>query len=1117
MTFTHLNVRSGYSLMKSTIKINSLVKAAKKSGFKAVALTDEDTMSGAVKFYEECKRTGIKPIIGLKTTVMDRSQPFPMLLIAKTMKGYQNLLEISTYNQNNDTNITLEQIGEYKEGLIFIQLTSVSPWAETIANRMVEKVEDSRSRWLDIVGKEDFYLSIQDRDLHSERQLHTPLKEWTDKNQVKVVAVGDVRYLDQGDADAYQCLRAIDEGTRYSPHHGPTYHYLRTEREMKEFFNDWWPEVIQTTEEIADRCHVELELDRQLLPSYPAPGGVHPDDYLRELCETSLQRKYREGLEQARERMNHELSVITDMKFSDYFLIVWDFVSYARKKGIHAGPGRGSAAGSIVSYLLDITQIDPLQYDLLFERFLNPERVSMPDIDIDFPDHRRDEVIGYVVEKYGSEHVAQICTFGTFASRSVLRELFKVMAIDESDASFILHQIPKTTELPLVDIVKNSEELKDYIRNSETLKNLFRVATKLEGLPRHVSTHAAGVVMSEESLVNYTALMIGQGDIPLTQFAMGDLEKVGLLKIDFLGLRNLSFIERMQNKIKKYHDKTFNVGRIPLNDEQTFDLLKAGKTNGVFQLESQGMKNTLIRLKPNHFEDVVAVNALYRPGPMEYIDTYIDRKHGRTEVEYPHNDLKEILAPTFGVLVYQEQIMQVAQLGAGYSLGEADLLRRAVSKKQSNVLESERMKFVSGSKKKGYEDHVSQQLFDWIVRFSNYGFNRSHAVAYSLIAYRLAYMKAHYPSYFLAELMNSHLGDRDKMTIYIREARDMNVQVKAPSINRSHALSQDDSGVIRMGLTAVKGVGYQAAQAIIQEREKEPFRNLNDFCLRVDGKIVTRKVIEALILSGAFDDLHQNRASVLASIEQALEQGELFKEFQDQPGFFGNEMEMEMVHVDPFPPLKRLSMEKEVLGTYMSQHPLGHQRKELRTNGFIPIYQAYKLRAKKKVKIAAVIEGLREIRTKRGDSMAFVTISDESTEMDAVLFPTTYRNVKVWMSEEMLVMVDGKIEERNGQKQLIIDGIRPFEIETPVTDPGRRLFIKVTETNEEQALDKLKTVSEYFPGNTPIYIFRSEDRVTYRLDGSYSLDVSRDCLDELHGFFGERSVALRSVKKETEN
>ncbi|MYL20029.1 DNA polymerase III subunit alpha [Halobacillus litoralis] len=1119
MTFTHLNVRSGYSLMKSTVKINDLVSEAKVRGFQSIALTDENTLSGALAFYQECRAHGIQPIIGISTTIEDRSLLHPVLLLAENQTGYKNLMKAATWANTKDEPLSLETFAGMSDGLIVVHKTSASPWAEPIAGRMFEHMEDGLNRWKDAVKKRNFYLSIQDLDLHSERQLHTPLREWTDEKGLQVTAVGDVRYIRKEEADAYHCLRAVEEGTRFTPDHAHGPYYLKSAEEMEAFFGEWWPEVLETTGHIAERCQWDMNLNQQLLPTYPAPEGKSAAVYLRELCEQALHEKY-EGKAEAFQRLNHELSVIESMEFSDYFLIVWDFIAFAREKGINAGPGRGSAAGSIVAYLLEITKVDPLEYQLLFERFLNPERITMPDIDIDFPDQRRDEVISYVAEKYGRQHAAQISTFGTFAAKSVLRELFKVLHIDESDASYILHQLPKQTNQSLVEIVRHSEELKDYIRNSEKLKHLFKIAAKLEGLPRHISTHAAGVVLSEQPLMEYTPLMKSQGDVYLTQLTMGDLEKIGLLKIDFLGLRNLTFMENLERKIQRTESRSFSLDHIPLNDPETFSLLSEGKTNGVFQLESQGMKQVLTKLKPTHFEDVVAVNALYRPGPMEYIDTYVKRKNQNEAFNLPHPDLKEILSPTYGVLVYQEQIMQVAGLIAGYSLGQADMLRRAVSKKQGGVLESERKAFVTGALENDYSEQVAEQLFDWIVKFSNYGFNRSHAVAYSLISYQLAFMKAHYPSAFMAELINANLGDREKLAAYIREARDMRVNVKAPSINKSGTTARGSRNEIIMGFLSIKGVGYQAAKAIVEGRGQQPFRHLNDFCLRVDTKIVSRKVIEGLIIAGAFDDLHPNRASALATIDQALEQGELFKEFQDQPGFFDQEMVMDMVDVDPFPLLKNLAMEKEVLGTYLSDHPLESQRKGLRRMGVLALSQLYRMKMNNKVDTAAVVDSIREIRTKRGDPMAFLSLSDETAEVDAVIFPDTYRDVKVWLAEQMLVTASGKVEERNGRKQLIIQSLDPFEMEQDrrgEEQEERRLFIKVTEENENEAIQQLKETAQYFPGNTPVFLFRSEDRKTYRLDESYGLQPTRDCLDQLNDFFGEKHVALRSNRKKTEN
>ncbi|WP_079479433.1 DNA polymerase III subunit alpha [Halobacillus salinus] len=1106
MAFTHFQVKSGYSLMQSTIRVEELAKEAKALGYKALALTDDSVMHGSVAFYQACHNHGIKPIMGMQLNIIHDSLSFPSILIAKDLNGYRNIMKISSWMQTQNIVPDLEQLRKYQEGVLTIVKTGQTPWADWFANGEEERVHTEVTEWQSVFGKEDVFLAIQDVDLHEERQLHQPLKTWSEKEEIPVVVIGDVRYLHKEDADSHRCLQAIERGDRVSDQvldHG--HHYLKSPMEMEKYFKEWWPEALQATEKIQEKCHVEIDLDQQLLPSYPTPEGKSADDYLRELCWSALDKYGESDKSKAVERLEHELRVIQSMNFSDYFLIVWDFIRYARSQGIHAGPGRGSAAGSLVAYLLDITQVDPIKYHLLFERFLNPERVNMPDIDIDFPDHRRDEVIQYVAQKYGRHHVAQICTFGTFGARSVLRDLFKALGINDHDASFILKQIPKNSNDSLVRIVRESDTLKEYVQNDEKLKRLFKVAAKLEGLPRHVSTHAAGVIISEKPLIHYTALMSGQGEAYLTQLAMNELEQIGLLKVDFLGLRNLSLLERMEQKIQKYESSQFTTESLPLNDSDTFRLLQEGRTNGVFQLESQGMKHVLRRLKPSHFEDIVAVNALYRPGPMEYIQTYVNRKHGREEVEYPHPEVRPILESTFGVLVYQEQIMQVAQKVAGYSLGQADLLRRAVSKKQEDVLQEQRQEFIQGCLSKGYNENVANLLFDWIVKFSNYGFNRSHAVAYSVISYKLAYIKAHFPTYFLSELMNANLGDKEKISMYIREARDMDIRVLPPGINRSSLVTRDEKKSIRLGLIAIKGVGYQAAQEILKERAEGAYRGLNDFCLRVTSKAVSRSVIETLIIAGAFDEFDTNRARLLASVDQALEQGELFKEFQDQPELFTDHFGMGEFHdIEPFPELKKLSMEKDVLGTYLSDHPLEAFRDKKEQD--YETIQAITKKRNKKVQTAAVIESIKEIRTKRGESMAFVTISDERAEMDGVLFPDTYRDVRPWLEEQCLVLIRGKVEERRGSPQLIINGIEPLQ-ETEVSASDQRLFIKVETEHEKESVEHVRKLTQYFPGNTPVVIFRAEDRSTYQLD--YGVNTSEEFMRKIHQFFDEDSVVLR--------
>ncbi|WP_082233604.1 DNA polymerase III subunit alpha [Halobacillus massiliensis] len=1112
MSLTHLQLHSGYSLMNSTIQIPALIQQAKKLGFSSLALTDHHVLSGAVLFYKACKEAGIKPLIGMTADINYRSESFPVVLLAKNNKGYQSLLDNSTEIQTHKDGLSLENIRT--EGLAAVIPVGDTSWGSSILNENFERVEDEVEDWLRTF--EDFYIGVKDYGMRVERPMHKSLKQWTKKKGISAVYINDVRYLEKEDAESYHCLRAMDEGRVFHEKAVQDNHqFLKSPESMKEYFQEVWPEVLQTNEQLADSCHVTIPLGRQLLPAYPLPNDVNADQYLEKLCRRKIDSKYgSELLKVAEKRLEHELQVISKMGFSDYFLIVWDFIDYARKQGIEAGPGRGSAAGSLVSYLLGITQVDPLKYDLLFERFLNPERISMPDIDIDFPDDRRDEVIEYVARKYGENHVAQICTFGTFATRSVLREVFKAMDIDSDDVTFILKQIPTAGSRSLKRALQDSEILNDYVRSSEKLKKAFQIAHKLEGLPRHVSTHAAGVVISDKALTNYTPLMEGQENVRLTQMAMGDLEAIGLLKMDFLGLRNLTLLRKLKEKINKYKNSDFKYEALNLDDPVTLQLLRRGQTNGIFQLESQGMRNVLKNLKPTHFEDIVAVNALYRPGPMEYIPNYINRKHNHEEVEYPHPDLEPILNKTYGVLIYQEQIMQVAQKISGYSLGEADLLRRAVSKKQQSVLEKQKEHFIEGARKNGYEMYVAETVFEWIVRFANYGFNRSHAVAYSVISYHLAYVKAHYPALFIAELINSTMGDHDKLAAYIREAREFNVRVKGPSVNKSFAYAIDEQGAIRIGLLSIKGVGFQAVHEIIEERKKGRFKHLNDFCLRLPTQHISRGVIESLIMAGAFDELQQNRAGLLASVDQALEQGELFKEFQDQPGLFEHDFSMEepAAQMEPFPVLKKLAMEKDILGTYLSEHPLENQRSLLAEKGFVDLLHSKEPSREKAVKTAAVIEKIKEIRTKRGDPMSFLTISDETEEMEAVLFPDVHREARKWLDEKTLVLIHGKVEKRNGKVQWIINRISPYEEIEGEIENKRRLFIKVARNQEEDSIARLRKISAYFPGNIPVIIFISEERKTYQLDSSYSLSANGHCLKKLYEFFGESSVVLKSFK-----
>ncbi|GGA81991.1 DNA polymerase III subunit alpha [Ornithinibacillus halotolerans] len=1116
MSYTHLQVKTGYSFLNSTITIDKLVNRASQLNFNALAITDENVLYGVIPFYKACLAKGIKPIIGMTVTVIDEDVSEHIVLLAKSNHGYKQLTKLSTTIQQNQLDgITKQELFTYLKELVVIVPIQTRPLSGLLENGLYHKVDEYVSTWQSIVPREDFYLGISKFGLEQEEMLASMLRTYQQNNHVQVVAINDVRYLREQDVYAYDCLQAMKNGKEWTPSHTnfmKRNHHLRSSIEMEQVFHSW-PEVVQETINIQEKCTVTFDFDARMIPSYPVPKEKTAHKYLEEICRENIATKYENITNEIKIRLEHELAVIKSMAFSDYFLIVWDFIRFAKENGIMVGPGRGSSAGSIVAYCLGITDVDPMKYNLLFERFLNPERITMPDIDIDFSDIRRDEVITYVREKYGSEHVAQIITFGTFATRSLIRELGKTMAIDSQDITFILRQIPSQNAGTISNILKSSKELTDYVQQSDQLKTLFKVANVLEGLPRHLSTHAAGVVISEAPLVNHVPLTKGTSETALTQYAMTDLESLGLLKMDFLGLRNLTLIERIVKSIQYKENVDFDLKQIPENDPKTFELLQSGKTNGVFQLESDGMKQVLERLKPTSFEDIVAVNALYRPGPMDFIPTYIERKHGKKKTTFLHPDLKPILESTYGVLIYQEQIMQIAHRIAGYSFGEADILRRAVSKKKQDVMDRQQDSFIQGCLRNGYTREIGEEIFTWIVKFSNYGFPKSHAVAYSKISYQLAYLKAHYPKHFYAELLTSIGSQHDKIHSYMKEMKDLGIKIAPPSINNSYGRFSVERDCIRMGLQSIKGVGKQAIAEIIDVRKHGYFKNLFDFCLRVPPKIVNRATIESLILAGAFDETYSNRASLLASIDQAIDSGELFREFTDQPNLFENELELEPSYVDiaDFSQIKKLADEKELLGIYVSSHPLVQYRSSLRGNGYVSLQHAKEFE-KKNLKSAAIIQEIKTIRTKRGEQMAFLTLSDETDDMDGVVFPELYRNTRRFIEEEKLIFISGKIESRNGKKQWLLSTIEPFDTSQLLEKTkSERLFIKITDETSNEALPIIQEIANLHPGTTPIIVYHEEQKKTYQLLEAYYIHINRDSLRLLSESFGEKNVVYQKV------
>ncbi|MBY0099017.1 DNA polymerase III subunit alpha [Mesobacillus maritimus] len=1118
MSYLHLQVHSAYSLLTSTIKIDELVSSAKEKGFPAIALTDRNVMYGTIAFYKECLRNSIKPIIGLTVDILgiDEEKVGPLVLLASNNQGFQNLIKITSAVQTKSPEgIPVKWLRHYAAGVY-----AFTPGIEGEIEQSLLKGERERATQLanlfsEIFGKNHFFLSLQNQGVTGQVDLVEQIAALSGETGIQLVAANSVHYLKPEDSFAQECLLAMKNGHKLQDDDrsklGSDQFYLKTSEEMIELFSEY-PSALENTLKISEDCNVMIDLQTKHLPKYPVSEGQTADKLLEQLCFSGLTNRYPNPSNEHIRRLKYELSVIKKMKFSDYFLIVWDFMKFARDRGILTGPGRGSAAGSIVAYALYITDVDPIGHQLLFERFLNPERISMPDIDIDFPDHRRDEMIEYVANKYGELHVAQIITFGTLAAKAAARDVGRVFGLNTKELDRLSRLIPSRLGVTLDEAYKESDHLRKFVNESDLNQRLFQTAVKLEGLPRHTSTHAAGVVISERPLTDLIPIQTGHGNILLTQYSMEHLEEAGLLKMDFLGLRNLTLIESILTSIHRKTGQRVDIRKIPLEDKQTFELLSTGDTTGVFQLESEGMRKVLLRLKPSRFEDIVAVNALYRPGPMENIPLFTNRKHGIESIEYPHPDLKGILENTYGVIVYQEQIMQIASTLAGFSLGEADLLRRAVSKKKKVVLDKERTHFVEGALRKGYERETANQIYDLIVRFANYGFNRSHAVAYSFIAYQLAYLKAHYPLFFHAALMTSSIGNEAKISQYARELTYKGITLLPPSINKSQFSFQAEGKSIRYSLAAIKGVGAVALKEIFQVRKQKPFADLFDFCLRVPQKAINRKTMEALVHSGAFDEFGHDRATLLATLDVAAEHAQLMApEDTGQFGlFFDNEFDLKpkYVTVDPLRVEDKLSFEKEVLGIYLSTHPISVKKKEL-TEAGARLMASY--RAGEKARVGVYITDTKMIRTKKGEAMAFLTLSDPSGEIEAVAFPLVYKRSGHLLNQGEVVLLDGKMEERDGKSQFIIQNV--LDIQMAIKEKRQRsatLFLKIDANDQKtDRLNELKEILKKHPGTIPVILHYAELEKTVLLSKEYKVNGTESCLNDLLIFLGEKKVVLK--------
>lgn len=1119
MSFIHLHVYSAYSLLTSTASVHELIDKAKEKGFKAIALTDRNVMHGTIEFYKQCIKNNIQPIIGLTVDVESeivKEESFPLVLLAENEKGFKNLLKISSAVQTKAANgIPFKWLKHYAEGLIAITPGIEGEIEQNLLSDQQEQAVEIIEKLQTIFGKESFFLGVQNHQLEKEKTVIKRIQSIAEERKIPLVATNRVYYIEQDDMFAQECLVAIKNGDKLQDEHRERLEsdqfYLKTAKEMIETFPDM-PQALENSITIAKRCMVNIELNKTYLPEFPTENGQPAEKYLEMLCQKGLKERFDAPDQEHFDRLSYELSVINSMKFSNYFLIVWDFMRYARENGILTGPGRGSAAGSLVAYVLYITDVDPLSHHLLFERFLNPERISMPDIDIDFPDHRRDEVIEYVAKKYGELHVAQIVTFGTLAAKAAIRDVGRAFGLNTKELEQLSRRIPARLGINLKDAYKESQSLRAFVDESSINRKLYETALKLEGLPRHTSTHAAGVVISEKQLIELIPIQKGHNHVYLTQYSMEHLEEIGLLKMDFLGLRNLSLIESIVSSIQRKTGRKVDIKTIPLNDEKTFELLARGETTGIFQLESEGMRKVLSRLKPSRFEDIVAVNALYRPGPMENIPLFIDRKHGRQAVEYPHKDLEHILENTYGVIVYQEQIMQIASKMAGFSLGEADLLRRAVGKKQKDVLDRERTHFVQGALKKGYDAALANDIYDLIVRFANYGFNRSHAVAYSLIAYQLAYLKANYPLYFMAGLLTSAIGNETKIAQYILETKQKDIDILPPSVNYSGFSFQVEKTGIRFSLAAIKSVGAAALREVFSARKNKKFEDLFDFCTRVSPKAINRKTLEVLVHSGSFDEFKEDRAVLLASLDVALEHAQLFKvDESSQVELFLDEFQLKpkYVQVDPIRLEDKLLFEKEALGFYLSDHPISVFEKRLKQAGAFGLFE---LSAEHKRAAAGVyITSSRKIRTKKGDSMSFLNVSDSSGEMEAVAFPVVYKKYAHLLDNGKFALIEGKVEERDAKLQFIIQHVT--EIETWLNMKAKQepiLYLKIVEEKQdEQSLNQLKQIFKDNNGKTKVVLHYEASKKTIRLGNEFKIQPSSKLMNLLSDFLGRDNVVLK--------
>ena len=1155
MSFAHLHVHTEFSLLDGSNKIKEYVSRVKELGMNSAAITDHGVMYGVIDFYREAKKQGINPILGCEVYVAPNSRfdreitggddrYYHLVLLAENEEGYANLTKIVSKGfvegYYYKPRVDKELLRKYHKGIIALSACLAGEVARFLTKGLYEEAKKTALEYQEIFGEGNFFLELQDHGIPEQGLVNQQLFKMSEETGIELVATNDIHYTYAEDAKPHDILLCIQTGKKLSDENRMRYdggqYYVKSEEEMLRLF-PYAKQALENTQKIADRCHVEIEFGVTKLPKYDVPDGYTSWEYLQKLCYEGLEKRYGDPSEELKDRLSYELETIHQMGYVDYFLIVWDFIKYAKDHGISVGPGRGSAAGSIVSYCLEITTIDPIRYQLLFERFLNPERVSMPDIDVDFCYERRQEVIDYVTRKYGKDCVAQIVTFGTLAARGVIRDVGRVMDLPYAYVDSISKMIPQELGITIDKALKMNPDLKKLYDTDETVTNLIDMAKRLEGLPRHCSMHAAGVVICQKPVDEYVPLSRAADGTITTQFIMTTLEELGLLKMDFLGLRTLTVIQNAVLLARRKQPE-LNINQIDYNDQKVLDYIGTGKTDGVFQLESAGMKGFMKELKPHNLEDVIAGISLYRPGPMDFIPQYIRGKNDSSSITYDCPQLEPILAPTYGCIVYQEQVMQIVRDLAGYSLGRSDLLRRAMSKKKAAVMEKERKIFIYGDEetgvpgciKNGIDEQTANKIYDEMIDFAKYAFNKSHAAAYAVVSYQTAWLKYYFPVEYMAALMTSVIDNPSKVSEYIYACRQMNIKILPPDINKGEANFSVDGGDIRYGLAAIKSIGRPVIKAIVEDREELGlFQNLEDFITRLSAKnILNKRTIENLIKAGALDTLGGTRKQFMSIYVQIVDHvtQEKKNSMVGQMTLFDlvsedqkEEFQIRMPDVGEYSKETLLAFEKEVLGIYVSGHPL----------------EAYEEKWKKSISATTadfqldeetghtkVHDGAKEIiggmitektikHTKTNQMMAFITVEDLLGTVEVVVFPRDYEKNRDYLEVDSKVLVRGRVSEEDDKpSKLICEKIIPFE------QTKKELWIQFPD--KETFLDQEQIVYGYLAdsdGDDEVMIYCAKERAVKKLPKNRNIGINEQILSRLMNHFGEKRVKV--VEKPIEN